>query len=254
MQFASKMQRYAAAREAFARRQQHQQQAYATRTAGSQQLQVNEHADKVELFIDVPGVKANDLNLTIDNRVLTITGSRATSESNSNVFSRKFALDTTAIDATNLSANLIDGVLTVTAPKTLVKPSSAAPIQVTITTNKAEDVQSTPTAMPDVADITTETGTASIESSTTAIEEDPAPSTYTETTTTTTEHEHDEPGALDDPKQGENNIVDDVAERTYSDDNNGNDNDDGDDDYVLMVETPDDESDVELENETVLKA
>jgi HSP20 family molecular chaperone IbpA len=249
-QFANKMQRYAAAREAFVRRQQH---AYATRTTGRQQLHVNEHASRVELSIDVPGVKANALNLSIDNGVLAITGSRATSANNTNsVFSRKFALDTTAIDATNLSANLIDGVLTVTAPKILVKPSSAAPIEVTITTDETEDAQSTPTETPVAAASTPLAGPASVEQSTTTIEEDRTPSTSTETTTITTEHHPEEPEVLDALNQGKNDNIQDDVERADSDGDSNNDDDD--DDYVLMVETPDDESDVELEDETVLNA
>ena len=80
---------------------------------------------EVRVICDVPGVKREDLDITLENRVLTIRGSRSF-ESNENEqvmlgrsygeFQRQFALPD-SLDDTNLSANLANGVLTVSIPK-----------------------------------------------------------------------------------------------------------------------------------------
>jgi HSP20 family protein len=103
---------------------------------------ITEHEDRVELSIDVPGVKASDLNVNVENRVLTVSGSRTVQfgiRSNALKFSRQFALDAT-VDADRLSANLVDGVLTITAPKI----EKLGPLEVTITEEAAatmEDIE-----------------------------------------------------------------------------------------------------------------
>jgi HSP20 family protein len=81
--------------------------------------------NEVRVVCDVPGVKLEDLDITLENRVLTIKGSRSF-ESNENEqvmlgrsygeFQRQFALPD-SLDDTNLSANLTNGVLTVCIPK-----------------------------------------------------------------------------------------------------------------------------------------
>ena len=81
--------------------------------------------NEVRVICDVPGVRREDLDITLENRVLTIKGSRSF-ESNENEqvmlgrsygeFQRQFALPD-SLDDTNLSANLANGVLTVTIPK-----------------------------------------------------------------------------------------------------------------------------------------
>jgi len=74
---------------------------------------------------DVPGVKREDLDITLEKRVLTIKGSRKfDGRENEQValrrgygsFSRAFSLPDSVDDA-NLTANLADGVLTVRVPK-----------------------------------------------------------------------------------------------------------------------------------------
>ena len=81
--------------------------------------------NEVRVICDVPGVRGEDLDITLVNRVLTIKGSRSF-ESNQNEqvmlgrsygeFQRQFALPD-SLDDTNLSANLSNGVLTVSIPK-----------------------------------------------------------------------------------------------------------------------------------------
>jgi len=74
---------------------------------------------------DVPGVKLEDIEVTLAKRVLTIKGSRKfDSRENERVtleraygsFSRAFTLPA-SVDETGLTANLADGVLTIRIPK-----------------------------------------------------------------------------------------------------------------------------------------
>lgn len=92
----------------------------------------NEEAtvDKFEVSMDVPGVTANDLNVSVHEGILIVSGSRKMTkhlvgdeESARNLkFSKRFILpDQIKID--ELRANLADGVLVVSGPKTaLPKP------------------------------------------------------------------------------------------------------------------------------------
>jgi HSP20 family protein len=80
---------------------------------------------------DVPGVKQEDLEVTLENHVLTIKGTRKfESKSDEQVmlgraygsFARSYTLPDYVDDA-NLAANLADGVLTIRIPKQAkVKP------------------------------------------------------------------------------------------------------------------------------------
>jgi HSP20 family protein len=94
-------------------------------------IDVRADDNEVVFFCDVPGVKEQDLEVTLENRVLTIKGARKF-DSNENeqvmlgraygAFSRAFTLPD-ALDEQNLSATLADGVLTIRIPKhALAKP------------------------------------------------------------------------------------------------------------------------------------
>lgn len=80
---------------------------------------------EVALVCDVPGVKQEDLEITLANRVLTIKGSRRFESSEAQKvmlgrsygsFSRSYTLPE-ALDEEKLIAELADGVLTVRIPK-----------------------------------------------------------------------------------------------------------------------------------------
>ena len=88
-------------------------------------IDVRASESEVVFLCDVPGVKQDDLEVTLENHVLTIKGTRKfDSRDNEQVmlgraygaFSRAFTLPDT-LDEENLSANLADGVLTVRIPK-----------------------------------------------------------------------------------------------------------------------------------------
>jgi HSP20 family protein len=88
-------------------------------------IDVRASDNEVVFVCDVPGVKREDLEVTLENRVLTIKGTRKfESKDDEQVmlgraygsFTRAFTLPDSVDDA-NLSANLADGVLTIRIPK-----------------------------------------------------------------------------------------------------------------------------------------
>merc|ERR1712224_654308 len=77
--------------------------------------------EKFELSIDVPGVKEEDIDVKLEDGLLTVQGHRmASSDSSSQFitskFSKSFSLDKT-VDVEQITAELKNGVLTVSAPK-----------------------------------------------------------------------------------------------------------------------------------------
>jgi HSP20 family protein len=84
-------------------------------------FEINESEDKYQIAVDVPGVKASDMtvNLEQEGRVLHITGGRkvvregTTSETK---FEKRFTIGRN-VDTEKMAANLSDGVLVLTAPK-----------------------------------------------------------------------------------------------------------------------------------------
>jgi len=79
--------------------------------------------EKFELTVDVPGVKEEDIDIKLEDNLLTVQGQRmAASETSkfSSKFSKTFSLDQT-VDVEKFTASLKNGVLTVSAPKDLAK-------------------------------------------------------------------------------------------------------------------------------------
>lgn len=88
-------------------------------------IDVRASENEVVFVCDVPGVKQSDLEITLENHVLTIKGTRRFDGKEREqvmlgraygAFHRAFTLPD-ALDEENLSANLADGVLTVRIPK-----------------------------------------------------------------------------------------------------------------------------------------
>jgi len=96
-------------------------------------VDIKEEEGRFLITADVPGVDPDDIDLTMENGVLTIKGERKMeSDMKENgfrrverlhgIFYRRFSLPDYA-DAENISASCRNGVLTVTVPKTdAVKP------------------------------------------------------------------------------------------------------------------------------------
>merc|ERR1712188_286012 len=79
--------------------------------------------EKFELTVDVPGVKEDDIEIKLEDNLLTVQGQRmAASETSkfSSKFSKTFSLDQT-VDVEKFTASLKNGVLPVSAPKDLAK-------------------------------------------------------------------------------------------------------------------------------------
>jgi HSP20 family protein len=90
-------------------------------------VEVQEQEDRYELVAEVPGVKKEDLRISLENGRLTITGDRkplvdATtaklihSEIPTGTFSRSFRIPKN-VETGKLNARLSDGFLTLTMPK-----------------------------------------------------------------------------------------------------------------------------------------
>ena len=93
--------------------------------------------DKVQLSMDLPGVKASDLKIQVENHTLAVSANRNVQTSKGGVrkvhYVRKFRLNN-IIDADKLTANLSNGVLVLTAPTR----QSSGPVQIPVTTNATE--------------------------------------------------------------------------------------------------------------------
>ena len=88
---------------------------------------VEEYTDRFELFIDLPGISAKDVEITLESGVLTLAGQRATVRATDDVlnarrergagrFYRRFILPNT-VDAERVEARERDGVLEIKIPK-----------------------------------------------------------------------------------------------------------------------------------------
>ncbi len=90
-------------------------------------VDIREEADRFVILADVPGVDPKDIEITMDNGVLTIKGERETAseeeregyrriERARGTFMRRFTLPDTA-DAEHISARSRNGVLEIVIPK-----------------------------------------------------------------------------------------------------------------------------------------
>jgi HSP20 family protein len=91
--------------------------------------EVHENDKQFQLTIDVPGVKMSDMNISLeDDRVLHISGGRevhkteddGTVTKSQSKFEKIFRMDD-SVDTAKVTANLQNGVLTITAPKLVEK-------------------------------------------------------------------------------------------------------------------------------------
>lgn len=90
-------------------------------------VDIMEHGENLLLVADLPGLSKDDIELSVENRTLTLAGERKEdarfdgaasfrSERAHGRFSRVFALPAT-VDVSRISAEFKDGVLTVSLPK-----------------------------------------------------------------------------------------------------------------------------------------
>jgi HSP20 family protein len=106
-------------------------------------LSMNEDDDSIRLSMDLPGVRAKDLEVSVQRGVLSIRGYRSVKGLDSRVvkkqkLSRRFAVDTDVVDVTRASANLANGVLIICAPK---KHKPAVTVKIPVTDDSDFDVE-----------------------------------------------------------------------------------------------------------------
>ena len=90
------------------------------------EVDVRSSGDRVLFSFDVPGIKKDDLDITLENGVLTVKGSRKFEPTGAKeqlllgrsygTFTRSFSLPEN-LDEEKLAATLTDGVLTIEIPK-----------------------------------------------------------------------------------------------------------------------------------------
>ncbi len=90
--------------------------------------QVVQSNTEFRVSINVPGVKSSDLEVSVDGRVLHVTGACRAATSDGQTlkkarFSKSFVIDFQTVDLSQMKASLTDGVLTMTAPR-VVKPEA----------------------------------------------------------------------------------------------------------------------------------
>jgi HSP20 family protein len=80
-------------------------------------VEVHQTVEDVVFVAEVPGMKREDIDITLENHVLTLKGTRkGNGVRSARSFAEAFTLDTT-LDEEKLTAELADGILTVRIPK-----------------------------------------------------------------------------------------------------------------------------------------
>jgi len=92
--------------------------------------------DKVILTVDTPGMKADDIDVKLehDGRMIRLSGMKKSKEGGVEIesrFDKAFMLGKNVFDTDKITANLVDGVLTVTAPKKGEEVKNEGRIEVT---------------------------------------------------------------------------------------------------------------------------
>jgi HSP20 family protein len=97
--------------------------------------EINETDDKYQIAIDVPGVKAGDMSVQLENdgKVLHVSGGRKVVKDNTTTetkFEKRFTIGKN-VDMQKVTASLADGVLVLSAPKIEKKETPVANIAIT---------------------------------------------------------------------------------------------------------------------------
>ena len=111
-----------------------------TTQAKSNALGITQDDTKLQIAVEVPGARASDINLELNEngRVLTISGETKREEGGISMhssFQRMFTLGRD-VDTTNISAQIDNGVLTITAPKVVVEEAKENVRKIDIVENK----------------------------------------------------------------------------------------------------------------------
>jgi HSP20 family molecular chaperone IbpA len=93
----------------------------------SPRYELNDGNDAFKVALDVPGVKASDIDISFNENdsVLKVSGKRDIGKggvTRTVKFSKSFSLDSSVVDKDKISAQINNGVLLVTAPKAPIEP------------------------------------------------------------------------------------------------------------------------------------
>src|ERR1043166_9050124 len=91
-------------------------------------VDVAEETDKIVVKVEVPGMNENDLKVSFENGVLTVSGERPYGS-----FVRSFSLPR-SVDANRIAANYVNGVLEIEIPK--LEEAKPKQIQISVGTQK----------------------------------------------------------------------------------------------------------------------
>jgi hypothetical protein len=85
-------------------------------------MEFNEDETSIQLSMDMPGVRGQDIQVTVQRGVLSVRGSRCIRSMDGRIkkkqkLSRRFAVDTDVVDVSRAVANVWNGVLVLYAPK-----------------------------------------------------------------------------------------------------------------------------------------
>ena len=98
------------------------------RSSSPPRYEMSEDESKMELRLDVPGIHASNINIQLEKggKVLNIKGLRRYNLQNqgtrSEEFEQMFTIDPNTVEINKLQANLAEGVLTISVPKTVQRP------------------------------------------------------------------------------------------------------------------------------------
>jgi HSP20 family protein len=112
---------------------QGQQQGSGTATAWAPALDISERKDAYLVTVELPGVEANDLDITLEDGLLTIQGERHWVERRYGAFRRSITLPA-QVQAEQIEASFDNGVLQIVVPKM----EEATPKRIQIRPGRAE--------------------------------------------------------------------------------------------------------------------
>lgn len=110
---------------------------------------IEDAEDKVTLSVDAPGMKAEDIDVKLehDGRVIRLSGMKKSKEGDVEIesrFDKAFMLGKNRFETDNIKANLVDGVLTVIAPKRVDIEMKEKKIKVTETAPEVASKKAAP--------------------------------------------------------------------------------------------------------------
>ena len=97
-------------------------------------VDVIDYPDRIDLIAEIPGMEKEDIDISVDNDLLILSGSRKNlrekdakyilKELKSSSFKRTFRFGTKMYDATKISAKFTNGILILSLPKTNITSST----------------------------------------------------------------------------------------------------------------------------------